>query len=231
MLRRGVNASTQPDEKHPLVVIAKCVAILTPLFGLTWGFGIGTMVSSNYTVVFAFLNSLEGFFILVFGTLLDSKVCIKTSISVVLCLRVLVFCLVPQSAFLCVCQPNDSQYQCTCVDQYVWSYNNCITYNACDKLNEGTCTCISAIPSDGQVCVPKTVEGVLTNIVDKIYPGTDLKLTCNPPENNSIKWTLNGIQLQKSAAKYAINNVELTVKNAGPSDSVCDCVNIHALQK
>ncbi|KAB5543737.1 hypothetical protein PHYPO_G00083030 [Pangasianodon hypophthalmus] len=76
MMRRGVNASTQPDEKHPLMVIAKCVGILTPLFGLTWGFGIGTMVSSNFGVhvVFAFLNSLQGFFILVFGTLLDNKV-------------------------------------------------------------------------------------------------------------------------------------------------------------
>ncbi|KAK3549700.1 hypothetical protein QTP86_007171 [Hemibagrus guttatus] len=76
MLRRGVNASTQPDEKHPLVVIAKCVAILTPLFGLTWGFGIGTLVSLNFGihVVFAFLNSLQGFFILLFGILLDSKV-------------------------------------------------------------------------------------------------------------------------------------------------------------
>ncbi|XP_047660807.1 adhesion G-protein coupled receptor F1-like, partial [Tachysurus fulvidraco] len=76
MLRRGGNASTQPDEKHPLVVIARCVASLTPLFGLTWGFGIGTLVSRNFGihVVFAFLNSLQGFFILVFGTLLDSKV-------------------------------------------------------------------------------------------------------------------------------------------------------------
>ncbi|XP_017344594.1 adhesion G protein-coupled receptor F5 isoform X1 [Ictalurus punctatus] len=76
MLRRGVNATTQPDEKHPLLIIARCVAILTPLFGLTWGFGIGTMVSPNFGihVVFAFLNSLQGFFILMFGTLLDSKV-------------------------------------------------------------------------------------------------------------------------------------------------------------
>ncbi|KAL0164860.1 hypothetical protein M9458_040613, partial [Cirrhinus mrigala] len=39
-----VLAATQPDEKHALMVIARCVAILTPLFGLTWGFGIGTMV-------------------------------------------------------------------------------------------------------------------------------------------------------------------------------------------
>ncbi|XP_026146675.1 adhesion G protein-coupled receptor F5-like [Carassius auratus] len=76
MLRRGVGATTQPDEKHALVVIARCVAILTPIFGLTWGFGIGTMVSQKLGihVVFALLNSLQGFFILVFGTLLDSKV-------------------------------------------------------------------------------------------------------------------------------------------------------------
>ncbi|XP_048063223.1 adhesion G protein-coupled receptor F5-like [Megalobrama amblycephala] len=76
MLRRGVGAATQPENKHALMVIARCVAILTPIFGLTWGFGIGTMVSPDYGVhvVFALLNSLQGFFILVFGTLLDRGV-------------------------------------------------------------------------------------------------------------------------------------------------------------
>ncbi|KAI4889910.1 hypothetical protein NFI96_029843 [Prochilodus magdalenae] len=76
MLRRGVGATNQPDEKHALVVIARCVAFLTPLFGLTWGFGIGTMVSPalGIHIVFALLNSLQGFFILVFGILLDSKI-------------------------------------------------------------------------------------------------------------------------------------------------------------
>ncbi|KAL1253902.1 hypothetical protein QQF64_016131 [Cirrhinus molitorella] len=75
MLGRGIDATTQPDEKHALVVIARCVAILTPVFGLTWGFGIGTIVSRDFGihVVFAFLNSLQGFFVLVFGTLLDIK--------------------------------------------------------------------------------------------------------------------------------------------------------------
>uniref|UniRef100_A0A4W4ENR6 Adhesion G protein-coupled receptor F7 n=1 Tax=Electrophorus electricus TaxID=8005 RepID=A0A4W4ENR6_ELEEL len=60
MLRRGDSAST-PDEKHALVVIARCVGILTPLFGLTWGFGIGTMSSSDFGihVMFATLNSLQ----------------------------------------------------------------------------------------------------------------------------------------------------------------------------
>ncbi len=61
MLRRGVGAATQPDEKHVLMVMARCVAFLTPIFGLTWGFGIGTMVSRDLGihVVFALLNSLQ----------------------------------------------------------------------------------------------------------------------------------------------------------------------------
>uniref|UniRef100_A0A672Q1H8 Uncharacterized protein n=1 Tax=Sinocyclocheilus grahami TaxID=75366 RepID=A0A672Q1H8_SINGR len=61
MLRRGVGAATQPDEKHALVVIARCVAFLTPIFGLTWGFGIGTMASRDFGihVVFSLLNSLQ----------------------------------------------------------------------------------------------------------------------------------------------------------------------------
>nr|XP_055042518.1 adhesion G-protein coupled receptor F1-like [Misgurnus anguillicaudatus] len=76
MIRRGVASTTQSDERHTFMVIARCVAILTPIFGLTWGFGIGTMVSQELGihVVFALLNSLQGFFILVFGVLLDSKI-------------------------------------------------------------------------------------------------------------------------------------------------------------
>ncbi|KAL4661066.1 adhesion G protein-coupled receptor F5-like [Arapaima gigas] len=77
ILMRGVGENRQPDEKNALLVVARCVAILTPFFGLTWGFGIGTMVSPSnvgFHVVFAVLNSFQGFFILIFGTLLDSRV-------------------------------------------------------------------------------------------------------------------------------------------------------------
>ncbi|XP_066535782.1 adhesion G protein-coupled receptor F5-like [Hoplias malabaricus] len=76
LVRRGVGATTQPDEKHAIVVIARCVVILTPLFGLTWAFGIGTLVSSalGIQIVFSVLNSLQGFFIFVFGVLFDSKI-------------------------------------------------------------------------------------------------------------------------------------------------------------
>ncbi|XP_060947074.1 adhesion G-protein coupled receptor F1-like [Limanda limanda] len=76
MLKRGVGDAGQSDEKHTLVVITRCLVILTPLFGLTWGLGVGTMVSSTNKAIhiaFAFFNSLQGFFILLFGVLLDSK--------------------------------------------------------------------------------------------------------------------------------------------------------------
>ncbi|KAA8583416.1 hypothetical protein FQN60_015962 [Etheostoma spectabile] len=77
MLRRGVGDTAQRDEKQTLVVIVRCLAILTPLFGLTWALGVGTMISSTNKgihIAFAFFNSLQGFFILVFGTLFDSKI-------------------------------------------------------------------------------------------------------------------------------------------------------------
>ncbi|KAJ8355635.1 hypothetical protein SKAU_G00184290 [Synaphobranchus kaupii] len=75
LLRRGVGEN-QTDDRNALVVMARCVALLTPFFGLTWGFGIGVMLapqSIGLHVVFAVLNSLQGFFVLVFGTLLDSR--------------------------------------------------------------------------------------------------------------------------------------------------------------
>lgn len=63
LLRRGVGDSPPADEKQTLAVIARCVIILTPLFGLTWSLGVGTMVSSGegIHIAFAFFNSLQVF--------------------------------------------------------------------------------------------------------------------------------------------------------------------------
>ncbi|KAG7467638.1 adhesion G protein-coupled receptor F5-like [Solea senegalensis] len=75
--RRGVVDSAHPAEKNALAVIARTLAFLTPFFGLTWGLGVGTMIDPfniGIHIAFAFFNSLQGFFILVFGTLLDKKV-------------------------------------------------------------------------------------------------------------------------------------------------------------
>ncbi|XP_041832370.1 adhesion G protein-coupled receptor F4-like isoform X2 [Melanotaenia boesemani] len=78
MLRRRVSTTaSQAGEKHVLLAIVRSLAVLTPIFGLTWGLGVGIMVNPNNIgihIAFAFFNSLQGFFILVFGTLLDKKV-------------------------------------------------------------------------------------------------------------------------------------------------------------
>ncbi|XP_034143855.1 mucin-3A [Esox lucius] len=77
MLRRGVGDTSQQNDRNAAVIIARCLAILTPLFGLTWGLGVGTMfnpTNEGIQIVFALFNSLQGFFILVFGTLLDGKI-------------------------------------------------------------------------------------------------------------------------------------------------------------
>ncbi|XP_054900500.1 adhesion G protein-coupled receptor F5-like [Poeciliopsis prolifica] len=75
--RRGGANAAQTEEKSVLYVIARSLAVLTPLFGLTWGLGVGVMVSPKNRAIhitFALFNSVQGFFILVFGTLLDKTV-------------------------------------------------------------------------------------------------------------------------------------------------------------
>ncbi|XP_065124437.1 uncharacterized protein [Paramisgurnus dabryanus] len=52
-----------------------------------------------------------------------------------------------------VCQPNGTEYQCTCEDGYAWSYNNCKAYEACDDIRLGSCGCINGIPTDGEMCL------------------------------------------------------------------------------
>ncbi|XP_031611806.2 adhesion G protein-coupled receptor F5 [Oreochromis aureus] len=75
--RRVGTTAAQADERHVLLVIVKSLAVLTPFFGITWGLGAGILAdptNEGIHIAFAFFNSLQGFFILVFGTLLDSKV-------------------------------------------------------------------------------------------------------------------------------------------------------------
>ncbi|XP_034846615.1 adhesion G-protein coupled receptor F1 [Mirounga leonina] len=64
------------ENRVTIVRMGKSLLILTPLLGLTWGFGIGTIVDNwnlAWHVIFALLNAFQGFFILCFGMLLDSK--------------------------------------------------------------------------------------------------------------------------------------------------------------
>ncbi|XP_012600290.3 adhesion G-protein coupled receptor F1 [Microcebus murinus] len=74
--RPAVGERLSQEDKATAVRMGKSLLILTPLLGLTWGFGIGTMVDSQnlaWHVIFALLNAFQGFFILCFGILLDGK--------------------------------------------------------------------------------------------------------------------------------------------------------------
>ncbi|XP_019392656.1 PREDICTED: adhesion G protein-coupled receptor F4-like [Crocodylus porosus] len=74
--RLSVREGSRSQDLSSVTRTGKNVALLTPVLGLTWGFGLATIVrydSLGFHVTFALLNALQGFFILLFGTLLDRK--------------------------------------------------------------------------------------------------------------------------------------------------------------
>ncbi|NXF36947.1 AGRF5 protein, partial [Nyctibius bracteatus] len=77
ILRPTIGDRTNRQERNSLFQIGKSVAILTPLLGLTWGFGLATIIKNSHRafhILFALLNALQGLFILVFGTVWDKKI-------------------------------------------------------------------------------------------------------------------------------------------------------------
>ncbi|NXS00876.1 AGRF5 protein, partial [Oxylabes madagascariensis] len=77
ILRPTIGDRSSGQERKSLFQIGKSVAILTPLLGLTWGFGLATIIKNSHRafhILFCLLNALQGLFILVFGTLWDKKI-------------------------------------------------------------------------------------------------------------------------------------------------------------
>ncbi|XP_032877964.1 adhesion G protein-coupled receptor F5-like [Amblyraja radiata] len=84
----GEKSSGQQSDKNSVKLILRCIIILTPLLGLSWLLGIiyVTPSAGNISVwkeifrpVFDIANGLQGFFILIFGIIMDKKVreCLK----------------------------------------------------------------------------------------------------------------------------------------------------------
>ncbi|NWH59155.1 AGRF4 protein, partial [Geococcyx californianus] len=74
--RSSIGEGFKSQDLSNMIRISKNVALLTPLLGLTWGFGLATIIDSHslaFHITFALLNAFQGFFILLFGTLLDRK--------------------------------------------------------------------------------------------------------------------------------------------------------------
>ncbi|KAM5262908.1 adhesion G protein-coupled receptor F4 [Ctenodactylus gundi] len=75
--QRPSMGSSKSQDVAIVTRISKNVAVLTPLLGLTWGFGTATLIrdtSLTFHIIFALLNAFQGFFILLFGTILDHKI-------------------------------------------------------------------------------------------------------------------------------------------------------------
>ncbi|EMP34005.1 hypothetical protein UY3_08813, partial [Chelonia mydas] len=76
ILRPAIGEKPSKQERSSLIQAIKNVATLTPLLGLTWGFGLATLSKDSsivFHILFTLLNAFQGLFILVFGTLRDKK--------------------------------------------------------------------------------------------------------------------------------------------------------------
>ncbi|XP_031733169.1 adhesion G protein-coupled receptor F5-like [Anarrhichthys ocellatus] len=186
MLRRRVVAdAAQVAERHALVVVIRSLAVLTPFFGLTWGLGVGTMAKPNdigIHVSFAFFNSLQGFFILVFGTLLDKKVLaevedvyiaeLMVESKVTLEANTVLSALnlntavsdsttsnqvtVSHSELVAECLIVGDESNCNCSTGYTWSNPVCYKYNCCRET-----PCTKNMSQITPLCVAK-VKGLVT---------------------------------------------------------------------
>ncbi|NXS53894.1 AGRF5 protein, partial [Brachypteracias leptosomus] len=77
IMRPTIGDRSNRQERNSLFQIGKSVAILTPLLGLTWGFGLATVIKNSHRafhILFSLLNALQGLLILVFGALWDKKI-------------------------------------------------------------------------------------------------------------------------------------------------------------
>ncbi|KAJ7346021.1 hypothetical protein JRQ81_001971 [Phrynocephalus forsythii] len=75
--RRSIGEKSMSEEHTLLYRIAKCIGVLTPLLGLTWGFGFATVIPESPTIfhiLFTIFNSFQGLFILLCGAFWDRKV-------------------------------------------------------------------------------------------------------------------------------------------------------------
>ncbi|XP_019376235.1 PREDICTED: adhesion G protein-coupled receptor F5 [Gavialis gangeticus] len=77
ILRPAVGDNSSNQERSSFIQVGKSIGVLTPLLGLTWGFGLATVIKDSsvvFHVLFTVLNALQGLFILLFGTVWDKKV-------------------------------------------------------------------------------------------------------------------------------------------------------------
>ncbi|KAM9635498.1 LOW QUALITY PROTEIN: adhesion G-protein coupled receptor F3 [Trichechus inunguis] len=76
LLRPSLSEGPQVEKHQALLGVIKALLFLTPIFGLTWGLGLATLVEVSEVphYIFTILNASQGVYILLFGCLMDKKV-------------------------------------------------------------------------------------------------------------------------------------------------------------
>ncbi|XP_053444155.1 adhesion G-protein coupled receptor F3 isoform X1 [Nycticebus coucang] len=77
LLRPSLSEGPPTEKRQALLGVIKALLVLTPIFGLTWGLGLATLLEEVSIVphyIFTVLNTFQGVFILLFGCLMDKKV-------------------------------------------------------------------------------------------------------------------------------------------------------------
>ncbi|XP_060584221.1 adhesion G-protein coupled receptor D1-like [Ruditapes philippinarum] len=72
----GTTAMSKKSSKGRAKAALRCILVLMPLMGLTWGFGALSLNSDTiaFQYLFAFLNSFQGLLIFIFHCVMDKKI-------------------------------------------------------------------------------------------------------------------------------------------------------------
>ncbi|XP_067273074.1 adhesion G protein-coupled receptor F5-like [Pseudorasbora parva] len=97
-----------------------------------------------------------------------------------------------------VCSLNQTQYQCKCEDLFVWPNDTCHSYQACEDI-EGSCTCLNALPVNGQSCQLKEDIGMSMTI--------DQNFSTNLTDPNSNDYKYLSAQIEKAINTNYLKNL------------------------
>ncbi|XP_039536622.1 uncharacterized protein LOC120485133 isoform X2 [Pimephales promelas] len=88
-----------------------------------------------------------------------------------------------------VCLSNSSKTECKCESQYVWPSEQCFKHGVCGHSQNGTCGCITSLPTEGAFCRP--TPGCPSIPSTKI-PNTSVSSTSTPsvPTTNNTEFTI-----------------------------------------
>ncbi|XP_039536631.1 uncharacterized protein LOC120485133 isoform X3 [Pimephales promelas] len=110
-----------------------------------------------------------------------------------------------------VCLSNSSKTECKCESQYVWPSEQCFKHGVCGHSQNGTCGCITSLPTEGAFCRP--TPGCPSIPSTKI-PNTSVSSTSTPsvPTTNNTDVTSRPTLITNTADSTTItSNISTTM--------------------